>query len=63
MGNHVDNRNKVRKQKNFSEDTDARRRRIGFKQYLRQLEEQLEDEYEEGDDYQDDYEDNTDQGD
>lgn len=42
MGNHIDTRSQRRKKTNESDDQ-ARRRRIGFKQYLRNLEEEFED--------------------
>lgn len=42
MGNHIDTRG-PRRQKTYEGDDTARRRRIGFKQYLRDLKEALED--------------------
>ena len=51
MGNHIDTRQKSRKQRLTNEDISERKRRASFKSYLRQLEEELlEDELDELDD-------------
>lgn len=44
MGNHIDTRGPQRRKKtNEGDSQQARRQRIGFKQYLRNLEEEFED--------------------
>ena len=50
MGNHVDTRGSQRRHKLREGDEQlARRRRVGFKQYLRDLEEELEEDLLEAD--------------
>jgi len=41
MGEHIDNRGPRRKKTNESEDDLARKRRVTFKNYIRELEEDL----------------------
>lgn len=41
MGEHIDNRSPRRKKTNESEDNLARKRRVTFKNYLREVEEEL----------------------
>ena len=41
MGEHIDNRGQRRKKTNESEDILARKRRVTFKNYIRELEEDL----------------------
>lgn len=41
MGEHIDNRGPRRKKANESEDILARKRRVTFKNYIRELEEDL----------------------
>ena len=51
MGEHIDNRGPRRKKTHESEDILARKRRVTFKNYIRELEEEL---------LEDDLEDDTD---
>lgn len=51
MGEHIDTRGQRRKKVNESEDLLARKRRVTFKNYIRELEEDLlEDDLEEDED-------------